>query len=362
MLAIAGTHGKTTTTAMTAWVLRSLGMDPSFVLGSEVRNLGLNAHFGKGQYFVIEADEYDNMFLGLKPRGAIVTYLEHDHPDCFPTIEDYRQAFIGFIRNCQPGGLLLLNRDEPGAFSLCNEAPAGIGVFSFGAHPAADYRISDASVNPLGGYSFSLLRQRDGRQGEYLCQVKLQVPGEHNMRNAAAVLALVHQLGQDLQSACKALEEFLGASRRFEVRGEAGGVTIIDDYAHHPTEISATLQGARNLFNDRRLWVVWQPHTFTRVQTLEEDFARSFEDADRVIVTEIYAARESGNPYSAKAVVAKMDHPHVQFTETLELAQNLLLKELQPGDVLLVLSAGDADRISAGVFNALKERGERNVR
>jgi UDP-N-acetylmuramate--alanine ligase len=362
VLAIAGTHGKTTTTAMTAWVLHSLGKDPSFVLGSELRNLGLNAHFGKGQYFVIEADEYDNMFLGLKPRGAIVTYMEHDHPDCFPTLEDYRQAFIGFIRNCQPGGLLLLSRDEPGAFSLCDDAPAWIEVFTFGAHPAADYRISDASVNSLGGYSFSLLRQRDGRQGEFLCQVNLQIPGEHNMRNAAAVLAMVHQLGLDLNSAAKVLDEFLGAGRRFEVRGEAGGVTIIDDYAHHPTEIRATLQGARNRYPERRLWAVWQPHTFTRVQALEDDFANSFEDADQVIVTEIYAAREGGNPYSARAVVAKMNHPQVQFVETLELAQNLLLKELQPGDVLLVLSAGDADRISAGIFNALKERGERNGR
>jgi UDP-N-acetylmuramate--alanine ligase len=357
VLAVAGTHGKTTTTAMTAWVLNRLGKDPSFVVGSEIRGLEVNAHFGKGQYFVIEADEYDNMFLGLEPRCAVVTYLEHDHPDCFPTFEDYRQAFVRFIHKIRPGGLLFLNRDESGAFNLLKDAPAGIEVLTFGAHPAADYRISEARTNNKGGYSFALLRQRDGREAETLCELELQVPGEHNMRNAAAICSLMHQLGLDLLEVSQALSEFQGAGRRFELRGEAGGVTVIDDYAHHPTEIRATLQAARSRYGGRRLWAIWQPHTFSRVQTLEDDFAAAFEDADRVIVTEIYAARETGNPYTASAVVTKMHHSHVQFVETLELAQNLLLKELQPGDVLLVLSAGDADKISAGIFNALKERG-----
>ncbi len=360
VLAIAGTHGKTTTTAMAAWVLSSLGKDPSFVLGSEVRDLGLNAHYGEGNFFVIEADEYDNMFLGLEPRVAIVTFLEHDHPDCFPTFEEYRAAFVRFIQKCQPGGLLVLNRDEPRTYSLIDDALAGTMAVTFGTHPAADYRISEAAINQQGGYTFSLLRQHDGRQAEFLCQVDLAVPGEHNMRNAAAVLALVHQLGLDPIPAAQALSEFHGAGRRFEVRGEAGGVVVIDDYAHHPTEIRTTLQAARSCYPGRRIWAVWQPHTFSRVQALEEEFAQSFEDADQVIVTEIYAARESGNSYSAASIVQKMNHPRVQFAESLELAQILLLQQLQPGDVLLVLSAGDADRISAGVFSALKERGERN--
>jgi UDP-N-acetylmuramate--alanine ligase len=362
VLAIAGTHGKTTTTAMTAWVLTHLGKDPSFVLGSEVRDLGLNAHYGKGKFFVIEADEYDNMFLGLEPRAAIVTFLEHDHPDCFPTFEEYQAAFVRFIQKCQPGGLLVLNRDEPGTYSLIKHALTGTMVVTFGAHPASDYRISEAAINAQGGYTFSLLRQHDGRQAEFLCRVDLVVPGEHNMRNAAAVLALVHQLGVDPAPAAQALGEFHGAGRRFEVRGEAGGVVVIDDYAHHPTEIRATLQAARSCYPGRRIWAVWQPHTFTRVQALEEEFAQSFEDADLVIVTEIYAARESGNSYSAVSIVQKMNQPPVQFAESLELAQILLLQQLQPGDVLLVLSAGDADRISAGVFGALNERGERNDR
>lgn len=362
VLAIAGTHGKTTTTAMTAWVLTRMGKDPSFVLGSEVRELGLNAHYGKGNFFVIEADEYDNMFLGLEPRAAIITFLEHDHPDCFPTFEEYQAAFIRFIQKCQPGGMLILNRDEPGTYSLIEHALTGTIVVNYGAHPASDYRISEAAINPQGGYSFTLLRQHDGRQAEFLCQVELAVPGEHNMRNAAAVLALVHQLGLDPVPAAKALGEFLGAGRRFEVRGEVGGVVVIDDYAHHPTEIRATLQAARSRYPGRRIWAVWQPHTFTRVQALETEFAQSFEDADMVIVTEIYAARETGNAYSATSIVQIMNQPQVQFLESLELAQNLLLQQLQPGDVLLVLSAGDADRISAGVFGALKERGERNDR
>jgi UDP-N-acetylmuramate--alanine ligase len=361
VIAVAGTHGKTTTTAMAAWALTKLGLNPSFVLGSELRDLNLNGHYGKGRYFVIEADEYDNMFLGLDPRFAIVTYLEHDHPDCFPTLEDYRTAFASFIHRCQKGGILLLNRDDPGAFSLLGEVPAEVGVYSFGVHPESDYRISDAKINSMGGYSFSVIRHKDGREAVSLCDLDLKVPGEHNMRNAAAVIALVHQMGLDVSAGALALAEFSGAGRRFEVHGEVNGIVIIDDYAHHPTEIRATLQGARARYPQRRIWAVWQPHTFTRVQSLADEFASAFEDADKVIVTEIYAARESGHPFSSREIVTKMTHPDARFVETLELAQYLLLKELQPGDVLLVLSAGDADRISAGVFNALKERGEQNA-
>ena len=356
VIAIAGTHGKTTTTAMAAWVFNQLGLDPSFVLGSELRNLNLNGHFGKGRFFIIEADEYDNMFLGLNPRYVVITYMEHDHPDCFPTLEDYRTAFTTFTQRCQSGGIVLLNRDDPGAYSLHGECPAGVGVFTFGAHPASDYRISDSRINPLGGYSFSLFRHKDGREAVRLCEINLQVPGEHNMRNAAAVMTLVHQMGIDVAGAALALSVFSGAGRRFEIRGEEKGVTIIDDYAHHPTEIRATLQAARSRYPQHRIWAVWQPHTFSRVQSLAYEFASSFEEADKVIVTEVYAARESGNPFSSNEIVIKMTHPDARFVENLELAQYLLLNELQLGDVLLVLSAGDADLISAGVLNALKER------
>jgi UDP-N-acetylmuramate--alanine ligase len=361
VIAVAGTHGKTTTTAMVAWVLTKLGLDPSFVLGSELRDLNLNGHYGKGRFFVIEADEYDNMFLGLDPRFAVITYMEHDHPDCFPTLEDYRTAFLSFIHRCQKGGILLINRDDPGAFSLLGEVPPEVGVYSFGVHPESDYRISDAKINLMGGYSFSVMRHKDGREAVRLCDLELQLPGEHNMRNAVAVIALVHQMGLEVAPAALALAEFSGAGRRFEVRGEVNGIEIIDDYAHHPTEIRATLQGARARYPRRRIWAVWQPHTYTRVQSLADEFAVAFEDADKVIVTEIYAARESANPFSSNEIVKKMSHPDARFVETLELAQYLLLKELQPGDVLLVLSAGDADQISTGVFDALKERGKQNA-
>ena len=220
VIAVAGTHGKTTTTAMAAWTLTKLGLNPSFVLGSELRDLNLNGHYGKGRYFVIEADEYDNMFLGLDPRFAIVTYMEHDHPDCFPTLEDYRTAFASFINRCQKGGIMLLNRDDPGAFSLLREVPAEVGVYSFGVHPESDYRISDAKTNSMGGYSFTVIRHKDGREAVSLCDLDLKVPGEHNMRNAAAVIGLVHQMGLDVSAGALALAEFSGAGRRFEVHGE----------------------------------------------------------------------------------------------------------------------------------------------
>lgn len=369
--AIAGTHGKTTTTAMLAWVFQELGVNPSYIIGGTAKNLGgKNAHYGGGLAFVIEADEYDRMFLGLKPSSVIITYIEHDHPDCFPTPQEYYAAFVDFIQGLRPGGLLITTCDSPEARRLAGDAPHGARVFTYGTDPAADYTAKDVAPNSLGGFDFRVYYKRPAGE-EYLTSVRLQVPGEHNVRNALAVLSLIHAqnasepgmtgeiMTEWLSQASHALQEFQGTGRRFDVIGEVDGITVIDDYAHHPTKVQATLAAARARYPQRRIWAVWQPHTYSRTLTFMDDFASSFSSADRVIVTEVYAAREKAQDFdnfSAARVVERMDHPGAQFIPALEDTSRYLLQNLQPGDVLLVLSAGDADRISAQVLAGLKER------
>lgn len=346
VLAVAGTHGKTTTAAMLAWVLTALGHDPSFIVGSVVRNLGKNAHAGKSDWFVIEADEYDRMFLGINPWVAIVTYLEHDHPDCFPTFEAYREAFEQFISQTRQGGALLVCGDRPETFELAFSAPEQVQAYSYALHTPAHYRIADASPNSQGGFSGTVLYR-----GSVLARLDLQVPGEHNLANALATLATIHFLGINPEEAAVALHDFSGSDRRFQILGEEKGVLVINDYAHHPTEIRSTLAAARARYPQRRIWAVWQPHTYSRTRTLFDEFCRAFSDADRVIVTEVYAAREAHENFSASQVVSQMPHSSAIFLPTLEEVTTHLLHELQPGDVLLVLSAGDADRVCAEILH-----------
>ncbi len=349
-IAVAGTHGKTTTTAMIAWLLSQTGQDPSFIIGGVSKNLGCNARTGKGPAFVIEADEYDRMFLGLQPTWIVLTNLEHDHPDCFPTMQDYRQAFADFIGQLKPGGGLLVCRDDEQALALETAVPTGRETLTYGLHPEADYRAVNLAVGSEG------FRFDAQFQGKPLATVELRVPGEHNARNALVSLAIAHRLGVDMRQAAEALGEFAGTGRRFDVQGEAAGVLVIDDYGHHPTEIRSTLAAARSRYPARRIWAVWQPHTYSRTQALLDGFLHAFSDADRVTITEVYAARETNDHFSAASVAAQMPHPAVEFAPTLDAAAQSLLRQLRAGDVLIVLSAGDADQISAEVLRNLKER------
>ena len=360
-IAVAGTHGKTTTTAMIAWVLTELQRDPSFIIGSTMINLGVNAHAGEGNTFVIEADEYDRMFLGLKPRIEVVTNLEHDHPDCYPTYEDMHAAFESFVDLLPADGTLIVCADDSGAASLISQArKAGKAVIGYAIQ--GEMTIMSPSwiqartleMNSLGGYRFQVLSNLSGENTSM--KVDLQVPGEHNVRNALAVLAVVEILGLPAQKAAEALAKFSGTGRRFEIRGEANGVTVIDDYAHHPTEIMATLAAARARYPDRRIWAVWQPHTYSRTQTLFAEFSRAFKDADEVIVSEVYASREPLQEFTSAEVVSAMPHASARYIRTLKEISHYLIKQLQPGDVLLVLSAGDANQICTDVLTGLQER------
>ena len=360
-IAVAGTHGKTTTTAMIAWVLTELKRKPSFIIGSVAKNLGVNARAGKGKAFVIEADEYDRMFLGLKPRIEIVTNLEHDHPDCYPTFEDMFSAFESFVDLLPADGTLIVCADDSGAASLIAHARrAGKTVVGYALQSEMTINSPNwmqargLKMNLLGGFSFVVASNLSGDLTSV--KVDLQVPGEHNVRNALATLAVVELLGLPAQKAVEALAEFTGTGRRFEIRGKANGIIVIDDYAHHPTEIAATLAAARARYPDRRIWAVWQPHTYSRTQTLFTEFSRAFKDADEVIVSEVYASREPKQDFTSAEVVSAMPHPSARFIATLKEISDYLLEHLQSGDVLLVLSAGDANQICSDVLTGLQER------
>jgi UDP-N-acetylmuramate--alanine ligase len=354
-IAVAGTHGKTTTTAMIAWMLTALDLDPSFISGGVLSNLGVNARAGKGDHFVIEADEYDRMFLGLKPHIAIVTNMEHDHPDCYPTLEDYQSAFVEFVKRLPSDGTLIVYAEGNGTDTLMATAEeAGKTVIPYSLRPMAiadrpvDVYASVLTQNKRGGFTFcaSVLGNP--------ATVELEVPGKHNVANALAALTVAQLQGLPIHEAAQALGKFSGTGRRFEVRGEVAGVTIIDDYAHHPTEIKATLSAARSRYPGRRVWAVWQPHTYSRTISLMNDFINSFADADEVIVTEIYAAREPKLDFSSRQLAERMPKPAHFFTSLREVS-HYLVSSLEPGDVMVVLSAGDADQVSSEVLAQLKE-------
>jgi UDP-N-acetylmuramate--alanine ligase len=350
-LAVAGTHGKTTTTAMLAWALEEAGYSPSYIIGGISKNLGRNAHAAEGHYFIIEADEYDGMFLGLSPDWAIITSMEHDHPDCYPTPELYAQAFSSFVAQIKTRGGLMICGDLPALAFLPAHLPASVQAYTYGLNEGNSYQAINPKVDQNGNTHFSVLYR-----GSLLCKMTLLLPGLHNIRNALAVIGVCHQLGVDLHKATAALAAYRGTGRRFDILGMANGVTLIDDYGHHPTEIQATLQAARSRYPKQKIWAVWQPHTYSRTQALFNDFVKSFGDADQIIVTEVYAARETFAGFSSKELVEAMPYPHKYFSATLDEATDFLEQNLQPGDVVLVLSAGDANLISPRLLTYLKKK------
>jgi len=349
-IAVAGTHGKTTTTAMVASVLLEAGLDPTFIVGGVIAGLETNARAGEGPFFVIEADEYDRTFLSLRPTVAVVTNVEHDHPDCYPTFVDFRAAFEEFVTLVPPEGLLVVCWDDPVARELGQRRrAAGAAVTFFGLGEGAELRAEEVRPNFAGGVDF--LATRGARM---LGLVRLRVPGAHNASNAMAALAVADFFDVSARVAREALREFRGVGRRFEVKGEADGVVVVDDYAHHPTEIRATLQAARERFPEHSLWAVWQPHTYSRTLTLLEDFARAFDAADHVIVLPIYAARETDTlGVSSAEVVAAMEHPDARCACSRDEAVVWLGTELQPGDVVLTLGAGDGYRVGEWLLEVL---------
>jgi UDP-N-acetylmuramate--alanine ligase len=343
---------------MVVWILHALDRDPSFIVGGTLNNLMVNAHAGKGDAFVIEADEYDRMFLGLKPQIAVVTNLEHDHPDCYPTFEDMYSAFESFVSLLPPDGTFIACAEDEGAAVLIPHARRlGYSVISYSVQGEMTInspqwiQARTTKPNARGGFDFSVMTNMGGMTNALT--VSLQVPGEHNVRNALAALSVAAVMGLPMTKAAEALSQFTGTGRRFEVRGEPNDILLVDDYAHHPTEIKATLAGAKARYPNRRIWAVWQPHTYSRTQTLFYEFSRAFGDADEVLVTEIYASREAKQEFTSAEVVSSMPHTSARYSGSVLETKKYLLEHVRPGDVVIVLSAGDADQITAGLLKEL---------
>ncbi len=350
VIAVAGAHGKTTVTGMITLAMLEAGLDPTYIVGGVMANLATNARAGEGSHFVIEADEYRRTFLALHPAIAVVTNVAFDHPDCFEDLGYVRLAFADFVDNIVPGGLLVACADDPIARSLAASHHANGGrVVLYGISEASsDWRARDVRTNDAGGLTFAV-EHHGIAQGE----VSLQLPGEYNVLNALAGLSVASELGLEGEVARQALAHFAGTARRFEVLGEVGGITVVDDYAHHPTQIRGVLQAARDRYGARRLVAAWEPHTFSRVRALYPDFMAGFDEADEVLVLPIYAAREvddgsltsrdlardladaasrssrgSGNPRRCRSAA------------TLEEAVEDLVDSCRPGDVVLLMGAG----------------------
>jgi len=350
-VAVAGTHGKTTTSAMIALILMQAGLDPTIIVGGVIPELGSNAKAGKGKYIVLEADEYQRTFLGLSPSVAVVTNIEMDHPDYFRDLEDICQAYLEFVRLVPPEGEIFLCSDDPMAQRL-QEEPYLAEITTYGLGPRARWRAADLAANAAGGSNFRVLASSRPR-GEF----SLRIPGRHNVRNGLAALAVADYLGIDLMEAGKTLAQFRGVERRFEVKGEASGVIVIDDYAHHPSEIKATLAAARERYPERRVWAVFQPHTYSRTKALLSDFAASFGDADQVVVTDIYPARESDDlGINSQKLLAAMNHQGVHYIGALSDVVVMLCQQLRGGDLLITLGAGDIYQVGEEVLARLKRR------
>ena len=347
-IAIAGTHGKTTTTAMTAFTLQQAGLQPTYIVGGFIPQLNTGAAAGTGPAFIIEADEYDHTFLGLRPQVAVITIAEWDHPDIYPTEADFLQAFIDFVQLVPSDGLVIGCGDAPGVAQVVQHSRAG--VVTYGLENSNEWRAVNLKPNNWGGYDFKVV----GPKG--MEQVSLAVPGKHNVCNAlAALIAATHQ-GVDVAEAVEILGQFKGVGRRFELKGEANGITVIDDYAHHPTEIKATLAAARTRFGRRPVWAIFQPHTFSRTLTLLDDFAAAFADADHVIVVDIFASREKDEGLvSSRDIVERMAHPDARYIGPLAETAAYLAEHLQPPAALITMGAGDGYLVGEWVLEKLQD-------
>jgi UDP-N-acetylenolpyruvoylglucosamine reductase len=344
---------------MLAALLDALGAEPSFIVGSTILALGTAARAGRtGGPFVIEADEYDHMFLGLQPDVAVVTNVEWDHVDCYPKIEDFQQAFVRFAGLAPAGGAVIFCGDDPGCVLLHKTAAnQGVRWVSYGLGNDNDWRANAIEVNPAGGVIFDVLCRE-----KTLGRLSMPLSGEHNVRNALAALAAAALAGYDVFSKpyenLKFSRIFAGTKRRLENIGVGYDIIVFDDYAHHPTEVRATLSAARQRFPRRPVWVLFQPHTYSRTRALLDEFCNSFENADHVLITDIFAAREHDpGDITALDLVKTLDrHPDARYVGDLDAATRHLLAELTPGDVLITLGAGDGDRVGRQVLAALRER------
>lgn len=339
-LAIAGTHGKTTTTSLCGLVLIHGGFDPTVIVGGRLHDFGgSNARIGNGQWFVVEADEYDRSFLHLTPTIAVITNVEPEHLDVYGSAEAVEEAFRAFATRVCLLGALVICGDDPGCRRVVMNLPHRVVTYGF-SH-GCDFRAIRISSQEHQ-WIWQVLRHES-----VLGTLHLQIPGEHNALNALAAVAVGIELGIPFEVIAQALNTFQGVVRRFQVLGQRNGVFVVDDYAHHPTEVRATLQTARQVFPMRRIVAVFQPHTYTRTRDFAAEFAQALGAADVALVTDVYPARELPiEGVSGEMIVQMFPHAAVHYVPTLEDVEHLLEQVLQPGDVLLTMGAGNIVRIA----------------
>jgi UDP-N-acetylmuramate--alanine ligase len=345
-IAIAGMHGKTTTTSMVASVLAAGGLDPTVVVGGRVDALGSNAKMGTTQYLVAEADESDRSFLKLPPILAVVTNLDREHMDCYRDMEDVEHAFLAFMDKVPFYGAVTACIDNAALAAILPRARRR--VFTYGVTEGADYRLEFLDAKP-GCFSHFVVHAPGGVLGPF----ELHVPGRHNTLNATAAVAIAHQLEVKTEKIAAGLKSFRGVDRRFQIRGEVRGVTVVDDYGHHPTEIRATLAAARECCKGR-IHVIFQPHRYSRTRDLLDEFGEAFGDADDVVVLPIYAASEEPlQGITAELLTSKIVSPQAHFAPDFAEAIAAVAGAARQGDMVMTLGAGSVSQLGPQILAAL---------
>lgn len=348
-IGICGTHGKTTTTSLIGRIFQAANLQPTLIVGGVVRELGTGATLGEGDYLITEVDEYDRSIEAMFPTIAVVLNIERDHMDCYTDLDDLRGAFLAYINRVPFYGSAIISADDENIQSIKDKIARPYVTFGFSAQ--ADYRAVDFEENEHGA-SFSVFCK-----GDLLGRVTIGVPGRHNVSNALAALAVANELEVPFETASEAISRFEGVERRFEIIGEFDGVLVMDDYAHHPTEVTATLSAAAKL-GRARVITIFQPHLFSRTQTFAKEFASSLAACDHCLLSDIYPAREEPIPGVTSQLImeeaAKLGHHNFECVGTKDHAVNALMKIVRPGDLVIIMGAGSITHIQDELLEALK--------
>lgn len=345
-ICVTGTHGKTTTTAMMGLVLLQAGFDPTIVVGSDVPSIGGNAHSGKGEFFLAESCEYRRHFLNYSPEHLIITNIEFDHPDYFKDLDDVISAFAELALKVPEHGHIYVWDEDPNRESLKSKAP----ITTFGLSESADIRATEILFKDEKSSMKIIVK------GQYVGDLDLHVAGKHNIANALATIALCYELGISIKDILSSLSQFNGTKRRFEhIGSNTNGALIVDDYAHHPTEIRTTLEGARLSFPDRRIRAIFQPHTFSRTEKLLDEFSQAFQGADEVVIADIFASAREQDHYTVSAPnLAEMilkQGIQARYIGTLDDIKVYLNETLAPEDLVLTLGAGDIYKVGLEIVS-----------
>jgi UDP-N-acetylmuramate--alanine ligase len=345
-IAIAGSHGKTTTTSMVSLILEKCGKNPTILIGGESNDIGGSAKLGNGSYLVAEADESNGQFLYLSPTIAVVTNIDNDHLDFYKSMDNLIAAFRRFLERISIGGVAVLCIDDEHVRRIADTL--SVSTIRYGLSEGADVLAHDICLKDFG--SEFVVSSKDGTS----VHVRLGVPGYHNIRNATAALSVARIVGIPAENAAAALSEYYGVHRRFEILGRAKGFTVVDDYAHHPTELDATLMAAKTTWKDGRVIAVFQPHRYSRTKALTDEFARALTRADVVFITDIYSAGEPSIPgVTSKSIHTRMQRlvgDRVYYVPSLDELTNALVDTVQKGDLVLTLGAGNIRVVGEGLL------------